>query len=511
MEFLKRKARILLNYPIIRTFSFVKSKERNLVGSYFLAQKWIEKNTLPNSGIRISNQSKYAYPEVSGYYIPTLLDWGMRDLAAQYVTWLLSVQNPDGSWSDPRGQAPYVFDSGQVLKGLLAFYKYNPSPELKTAILAGCDWIISCQLPSGQIKTPNEGAWGNMVNETVHLYVLSPLIEAADIFSKSDYKISVDKAIHYYVTEKDPFAFDQLAHFYAYVCEAFADLNRFDLAIQALEPMTKIIECGKKSPAYIDKSFECPTALFQLACAYYKIGNGDIGDKLFAQGLIHQRSSGGFFGSVGLGADYFPDAEIAWPVKYFLDALLLKIKTNFDRDFVPIAPDNISTDDGRYVFIKTHIGQARSVADVGCGKGRFLKNLMQDFPAARFTGIDISDKILDFVPDTVEKVSGSLLCLPIYDRKFDVVFCIEAIEHALDMKQAIHELARMVADGGKLIIIDKRLARTGRMNLSPWEQWCDENAFRKILESLGFKVSVQIGIPYDGRNDDVFFGIVATK
>ncbi len=511
MKNLRRKVGNTLKHPMNKIRALVKDEPKSLVDSYIIAKKWIERNTLPKSGIRISHQSKYAYPEVSGYYIPTLLEWGMRDLAEQYVAWLLSVQNKDGSWSDPRGQAPYVFDTGQILKGLISFYKYKPSPELKKSILDACNWIISCQLSSGRIKTPNEGAWGDMVKETVHLYALSPLVDAADIFDMPDYKICANAALDYYQKEDLPFEFNQLAHFYAYVCEAFADLNRHDLAVKALEPMTKIIGATKKSPAYAEKNFECPTAIFQLACAYYKIGWVEMGDRLFEQGRAHQRKTGGFYGSVGQGADYFPSAEISWPVKYFMDALLLKVKTNFDRDFIPIAPDYISAEDGRYIFIKDNIGKAETIADVGCGKGRFLKNLTHDFPDRVYTGIDISEKILGFVPDGIEKIPGGLLSLPIYNRKFDLVFCIEAIEHALDMKQALSELARIVADRGKLIIIDKRLARSGRMNLSPWEQWCDEKSFKNILESLGFKVSIQVGIPYDGKDDDVFFGIVATK
>jgi hypothetical protein len=38
-----------------------------------------------------------------------------------------------------------------------------------------------------------------------------------------------------------------------------------------------------------------------------------------------QNDGGGFFGSRGPGADYMPNAEISWAVKYFLDAHRLKL------------------------------------------------------------------------------------------------------------------------------------------------------------------------------------------
>ena len=483
----------------------------SLVDSYLRARNWIVRNTLPDAGIKIHHRSKFAYPEVTGYFIPTLLDWGMRERASQYVAWLLSIQNKDGSWSDPKGQSPYVFDTGQVLKGLLAYCRYRPDDQLKRAILAGCDWVVSRQQDSGRIVTPDQGAWGNMVRENVHLYVLSALVDAGKIFGVSSYGAAAEKALQFYTAQDDCFAFNQLSHFHAYVCEAFADLGRADLALRALAPVIKLIDAGEEVPAYADKSFECPTALFQLACAFYKIGQGAYGDKLFDQAIVLQNKSGGFYGSYGVGADYFPHEEISWPVKYLLDALLLKIEASFDRDFVKIAPDVISSDDGRYKFIRDSVGAARTIVDIGCGKGRFLKNLQIDLPGRAYTGIDLSSEILKFVPQGIETIKGSLLSIPVYNRTFDAVFCVEAIEHALDIDQALNEMARLVSPGGSLIIIDKRKSHTGRMTLSPWEQWCSESRISAALKAKEFKVSTTIGIPYDGRSDDLFFGTIAVR
>ena len=74
------------------------------------ALAWLQKHTRPGQGIAVSSAADApAYAEVTGYLIPTLLDWGEHELASAYARWLLSVQRPDGAWADPSGSAPYTF------------------------------------------------------------------------------------------------------------------------------------------------------------------------------------------------------------------------------------------------------------------------------------------------------------------------------------------------------------------------------------------------------------------
>ena len=48
---------------------------------------------------------------------------------------------------------------------------------------------------------------------------------------------------------------------------------------------------------------------------------------------------------------FFPDEEISWAVKYFLDALALKERLEFEKQ-APTFMDNIDENDGRYCLIK---------------------------------------------------------------------------------------------------------------------------------------------------------------
>ena len=95
------------------------AERADYLGIYRRAIRWIKEHTLTEAegrAIIVSTATPVGYPEVTGYYIPTLLRWGYRELAVAYAKWLLSIQKADGSWYDAGNQSPYVFDSGQILK-----------------------------------------------------------------------------------------------------------------------------------------------------------------------------------------------------------------------------------------------------------------------------------------------------------------------------------------------------------------------------------------------------------
>jgi hypothetical protein len=63
------------------------------------AVRWIRRHALAGGGIVVSSRQRVSYPEVTGYFIPTLLGVGERDLARQFADWLVSVQRADRSSS----------------------------------------------------------------------------------------------------------------------------------------------------------------------------------------------------------------------------------------------------------------------------------------------------------------------------------------------------------------------------------------------------------------------------
>src|SRR3990172_9382942 len=83
-----------------------------------LAINWIKDNLHPDGGVRCWTGGK-AYPEVTGYLIPTLIQYDEFSIAQQFAEWLSDIQNEDGSFNGLDG-IPRTFDTAACLEGLKA-------------------------------------------------------------------------------------------------------------------------------------------------------------------------------------------------------------------------------------------------------------------------------------------------------------------------------------------------------------------------------------------------------
>lgn len=490
----------------------------NFINIYNKAIRWIEVNSVKNGGIINNSKLTKSYPEVTGYYIPTLLRWGYSELAIEYAEWLCSIQKADGSWFDTMDVAPYIFDTAQILKGLLNIREFYQDKEtLDKTVLKGCEWILSCMTEDGQLKTPTEAAWGNIANELIHTYCLSPLVEAAKVYNDEKYAKAAYKILEYYKKNyyNEIVNFSMLSHFYAYVVEAMLDMGEVGLAKEAMYNMEKYQKESGAIPAYKDVDWVCSTGLFQLSLIWFRLGNLDRGTKAFEYACKLQNETGGWYGSYISEENpeedntYFPDAEISWANKYFLDALYWKNVTLFEKQSSTFG-DSISESDGRYECIKEIVVDLPSdakILDIGCGKGRYIKNLCKDYPDKIFFAVDLSEKVLDYFSiDNVEKKRGNLTNIPYKDNYFDMVYSCEALEHAVDIESAIREMCRVTCSGGKIAILDKNREKLGYIEIEEWEQWFDKEELKQLMLQYCLDVFYTDDIDYDGRKSDGLFG-----
>jgi len=493
----------------------------NYIVSYNRAINWILKHSVDKEGIICNTNLLKCYPEVTGYYISTLLRWGYRDLAVEYAKWLCSIQKKDGSWYDTNNMDPYVFDTAQILKGLLAIREIMPYVDEN--IQRGCDWILSNVQFDGKLVTPSKKGWGvdeDTCSELVHLYCLSPLVEAAAIFNRPEYEENAYKVLSYYKEHyKDKIInFSLLSHFYAYVMEALLDMGETELAREAMENLARYQKESGAVPAYHNVDWVCSTGLFQLALVWFRLGNLERGNAAFRYACKLQNPSGGWYGSylseenVGETNDYFPASEISWAVKYFLDALYYKNLAEFNLYADTFLP-SIDRKDGRYIIVRDEIvrlagAEERNlkVCDVGCGKGRYLRNLSEDVPRNSYYGVDLSESVLKYMEDDrIEKKQGSLTDIPYPDNTFDVVYACESLEHAVDIHSAVKEMARVTRPGGIIIVIDKNKEALGRLDISEWETWFDLKELSEIMGNFCSGVDVKRDIPYEGKTNDNLF------
>lgn len=505
---------------------------KNRVQQFDRALEWISKNTIDGNGIAVTSKEQVIYPEVTGYYIPSLLQWGERDRACAYARHLCSIQKKDGSWYDCQDKDPYVFDSAQILKGLIAIRSIMP--EVDGNIIKGCDWILSNMQPDGRLVTPSKDAWGDnedFCSELIHIYCLSPIKEAGEIFHKPEYIESVNKILNYYKREKmDRIKnFSLLSHFYAYVMEGLFDLGEIDLCRESMERLEKYRNSKNGIPGLNDVPWVCSTGMFQLAIVWYKLGELEKGNSLFYYALSLQNESGGWYGSYpapGFMAKfymgrkkpyYFPDAEISWAVKYFLDALALKEKLEFEKQ-APTFLEEIDDADGRYLCIQNSVeelmekdGHELKICDVACGKGRYLKKLQKKYPMNEYYVTDLSSKVMENIEHVEEKKICSMTNISYEDAKFDFVYVCEAYEHAINLKGAFEELFRILKKGGKFVIIDKPIDKKGEMEIDEWEQWISDEDINSYAKECGGNVRIEKNISYENRNDGLFRAWIIEK
>lgn len=502
---------------------------KNQVYIFNRAMQWIRKNSIDNKGITVTSKQKIIYPEVTGYYIPTLLEWGERDLAVSYAQYLCAIQKKDGSWYDAHDKNPYVFDTAQILKGLLSIRKILP--EVDKCIIKGCDWVISNVSKEGRLVTPDKNAWGNdeeFCSDLIHVYCLTPLIEAAAVYERPIYEEMARKVLEYYKkNQKDRILnFRLLSHFYAYVMEGLVDIGEKELVREAMEKIELVQNNKGGIPGLYNVKWVCSTGLFQLALVWYKLGELDKGNKIFRYACSLQNETGGWYGSYpgtflnkySRGRKrpyYFPEEEISWANKYFLDALLFKTKLEFELQADQFS-NFISEDDGRYMLIEKKLldckgsGQGLKVCDVGCGKGRYLRILNEKY-YHDYYAIDLSEKVMEGLNSAIEKKQGRLTNIPYSDAMFDYVYVCEALEHSVNIEGALRELWRITKPGGKILIIDKPVEQLGRLEIDEWEQWIDDKDINRFMASHDGILKIVNSVSYEQKNDGLFRAWIIDK
>jgi hypothetical protein len=123
-------------------------------------------------GYSIRGGWRPAYIETSGYIIVTLLDLFRRghgerlnQRARSIADWLCTVQNQDGSFSNPRFSqgSGIVFDTGQVLFGLVRAAQEFGDPRALHAARRAAEWLVSI--------ADSEGRWTrNTYRGIPHVY-----------------------------------------------------------------------------------------------------------------------------------------------------------------------------------------------------------------------------------------------------------------------------------------------------------------------------------------------------
>jgi ubiquinone/menaquinone biosynthesis C-methylase UbiE len=176
-----------------------------------------------------------------------------------------------------------------------------------------------------------------------------------------------------------------------------------------------------------------------------------------------------------------------------------------------------STIDPRILHVKIvleHLGDlnGKSVADVGCGKGRFARIVKERNPGATVVALDLAEAMLRGIPPDIKRVAASMTALPLVTEAFDGAYATESLEHAVDVPAAVAELARIVKPGGRIVIIDKNAEAWGRLKTPEWEQWFGRKELEKLLSRHCRDVTSQpLSYWEDVEPDGLFLAWLAIK
>jgi SAM-dependent methyltransferase len=88
----------------------------------------------------------------------------------------------------------------------------------------------------------------------------------------------------------------------------------------------------------------------------------------------------------------------------------------------------------------------RSVLDVPCGRGRLLKAVSRQAPAAALVGLDVNREMVAQAQRAVPRARvqvASVYAIPFRDESFDAVLCNESFMHFDEPRRALGELCRV--------------------------------------------------------------------
>lgn len=102
----------------------------------------------------------------------------------------------------------------------------------------------------------------------------------------------------------------------------------------------------------------------------------------------------------------------------------------------------------------------QTVLDAGCGTGAVAALLAEQVvPGGNVIGIDISSGHVEHARDRVRRsglpvtlVQGDLEALPFAARRFDLIWCSNAVNHLRDPLDAVKTFAGLLAPGGRLAL-----------------------------------------------------------
>lgn len=166
----------------------------------------------------------------------------------------------------------------------------------------------------------------------------------------------------------------------------------------------------------------------------------------------------------------------------------------YDDELWELVPEDPGPPPAQIVDFVERLAPADSALDLGVGDGR-VAGLIE---TGRLTGADVSQVALDRartrLPDAQLVLVEPDDALPFDDNVFDLVTCIETLEHIRDVQLALSEIRRVLRPGGTLALTTPKASRLRVLlrgiesPFSPHVRAFTRRSLRSTLESMGFQL-----------------------
>jgi SAM-dependent methyltransferase len=112
------------------------------------------------------------------------------------------------------------------------------------------------------------------------------------------------------------------------------------------------------------------------------------------------------------------------------------------------------------------VERPRRILEVGCGEGIVLATLAAHLPGTRLDGLELDEMALGAARvrcPGATLVRGDACALPFGDQSFDLVVCLEVLEHLPEPARALRELRRVARAGCLLSVPHEPFFRLGNL------------------------------------------------
>lgn len=311
------------------------------------------------------------YPETTGYIIPTFFDYAaysgddaFRTRAVRMANWLMTLQLPSGAfpigplWPDWE-RAPLVFDTGQIIHGLVRVYEETGREDFLACARRAGNWLVEIQ--------DDDGAWRKFTSlGIVHTYNVRTtwgLLRLYQASQEAPYRLAAVRNLTWAMADQDADGWfrnahfrpgeDPLTHTIAYTIEGLLEsgvLLQDQQVIAAARRAADALRQRQSQDGFLrarygpgwrsDLSWSCLTGDAQMAILWQRLYQltgeaGYLQAADLANSYVKQAQNraapllgvkGGIPGSHPIYAGYEPYRNLNWAAKFFADSLLLSIQ-----------------------------------------------------------------------------------------------------------------------------------------------------------------------------------------